>query len=450
MTTATMERNKQIILPHLYQPRNYQFNLMGFLDAGYKRYAGVWHRRAGKDKSAINLCIKEMAKNVGAYYYFFPTYKQAKKVIWDGIDPRTGIKYLDHFPTELQAKAPNNTEMKITFTNNSLFQLVGTDDFDSIMGTNPRGCVFSEYSLQDPRAWDYIRPILRENGGWAAFIYTFRGKNHGYSLFKMAQREPDWYAELLTVKDTKREDGTPVISEADIDKDRAEGMDEDLVQQEYYCSPEGAIQGAYYAQQLKAARKEGRITRVPYVSGIPVDTWWDLGMDDSTTIWFTQTIRGGEIRIIDYKEDSGEGLAHYAKILREKPYVYGMHSFPHDIEVRELGTGKSRRVVAEGFGIRPLKTVQRPRDMEAVNAGIEAGRNIFSRCWFDEEKCRKGLEALESYHKEYDEENKVFRNRPFHDWSSHAADGWRTFAVGYQEPNVSKPKPKKKPHWLLQ
>lgn len=420
------------LMPYLYEARGYQTQLMASLMSGYKRYVGVWHRRAGKDKTALNYMIAEMSEKMGIYYYFFPSYRQGRKIIWDGIDPQTGIKMLDHFPAEIVQKK-NEQEMKITLTNGSLFQIVGTDDYNSIMGTNPRGCVFSEFALQDPRAWDYIRPILRENQGWAVFIFTPRGRNHGYSLYKMALKEKDWYVEKLTIADTRRDDGTPVISEADIEKDRIEGMDSDLIQQEYYCSFEGSVHGAYYTAQLRTARKAGRITRVPYDMRLPVYTYWDLGINDSMSIWFAQPLFSGEIRIIDYLEGSGEGLAYYAKLLQAKPYIYRTHLMPHDVEVRELGTGKSRKDVAESFGIKPIETLKRPADAEAVNAGIEACRNILSRCWFDEEKCQRGLEALETYRKEYDDINKCFKNKPFHDWSSNGADAFRTLAMGFKE-----------------
>ena len=255
--------------------------------------------------------------------------------------------------------------------NDSIFQIVGTDNIDSIVGTNPIGCVFSEYALQDPRAWEFIRPILRENGGWAVFDYTPRGKNHGWTLYQMARDNPDWFTSLLTVDDTG------VLTSADIDAERREGMDEDLIQQEYYCSFEGARQGAYYSAQLKLAEKEGRLTSVPYEPIAGVQTWWDLGIGDSTAIWFTQTI-GREVRVIDYLEASGEGLGYYAKALAAKGYVYdlkGAHHAPHDIEVRELGTGRSRLETAAGLGI-DFHVVPRL----GIDDGIEATRSFLSRC----------------------------------------------------------------------
>lgn len=390
------------------------------MDNGKKRAVWIAHRRAGKDKTLLNYTIKKMFERIGTYYYFLPTYAQAKKIIWDGIDG-AGVKFLDHFPVEVVRKN-NATDMKVELVNGSVFQLIGTDKIDSIMGTNPVGCVFSEYSLQNPKAWDLIRPILRENGGWAVFNYTPRGKNHGYDLYLMAKDNPEWFCQVLTIKDT-----VSVISEADIEKERAEGMDEDLIQQEYYCSFTAAVTGAYYAKQIQQAEDDTRITTVPYDTKIAVDTWWDLGIGDSTVIWFTQTV-GKEIHVIDYYENNGEGLPHYAKYLQSLPYVYGRHNAPHDIEARELGTGKSRLEVAKTLGI-AFKVVPNL----SVDDGIEAVRGILNRCWFDKAKCKTGLHALREYHKEYDEKKKVFKSYPCHDWSSHAADAIRYFAVGFKD-----------------
>ena len=410
----------KITLPHRFQPRPYQLPVFKALDGGTMRAVCIWHRRSGKDKTALNFVIKRMFERVGQYYYFFPTYRMGKKILWDGID-NAGMKLLDHFPDELTV-SKNETEMKIKTINGSLFQIVGSDNFNTIVGPNPVGCVFSEYSLQDPRAWGFVRPIFTENKGWAIFLYTPRGRNHGFDLYLMAKDNPSWFCEILTVKDTK------TISEADIEEERRAGMDEELIQQEFFCSFFGAVSGAYYARQLESARKENRITNVPWIPQIPIDTWWDLGIDDSMTIWFTQHA-GQEIRVIDYYEHSGEGFAHYAKVLKEKPYVYGSFNFPFDIEVRELGTGKSRKETALSLNLRPLNVLPKL----GIEDGIEAARNILSRCWFDENRCKRGIEALENYHREYDEKNKCFKSQPVHDWSSHGADAFRYFAVGFRE-----------------
>ena len=193
------------------------------------------------------------------------------------------------------------------------------------------------------------------------------------------------------------------------------------------CSFTSAVIGAYYGEGIKRAEREHRITHVPYAEGFPVNTAWDLGIDDSMTIWFFQVI-GQEFHFIDYYENSGEGLSHYAKVMQDKKYVYGKHYAPHDIMVRELGTGKSRYEVAKGFGISFI-----PAPALEIDDGINAARQIFSQCWFDLDKCHRGINCLKNYRKEWDEQNKVFKNKPKHDWASHGADAFRRFAVGYRK-----------------
>ena len=416
--------NEVITLPHNFTPRDYQLPLLKALDKGYKRAIAVWHRRSGKDLVMLNYIAKCMYERVGTYYYFFPTYRQAKKVIWNGMT-RDGVKFTDAFPKDLRVRT-NDSEMLIEMDNGSIFQLIGTDNIDAVMGANPIGCVFSEWSLQNPSAWDYIRPILAENNGWAVFIYTPRGKNHGYSLLKTARAYPDvWYSEVLTVEDTKAID-VETLNQEYKEIVRKDGNDA-LYRQEYLCDFEVPIQGAYYAAQLLLAESEGRITNVPYDPNTLVHTAWDLGMDDSMSIWFFQVV-GQEIRFIDYYESSGEGINYYIKYLQDKGYIYGRHFAPHDIAVRELGTGKSRYEVAKSLGI----NFEIGKRLDPAD-GIQAVRNILGRCWFDVEKTDRGLSALRSYHKEWDEDNQVFKNKPEHDWSSHGADAFRTFAVGYKE-----------------
>lgn len=411
-----------IQLPYKFFPRPYQIPLLASLDRGVKRAICIWHRRAGKDLTLVNLLVKEAFKRVGTYFYLFPTYSQGRKIIWNGINGE-GMRFLDYIPKEI-IKKKLDQEMFVELKNGSIIQIIGTDDIDRIVGTNPVGCVFSEYSLQNPKGWELLRPILAENGGWAVFNYTPRGKNHGYDLYQMAKDNSNWFTQVLTVDDTK------AISDEAIEEERLSGMDEDLVQQEFYCSFNAAIQGAYYSKQIKQAEDENRITRVPYVETIPVNTVWDLGVGDSTAIWFTQLV-GDEIRIIDYYEASGEGLPYYAKVLQERGYVYAQHWSPHDIQVREMGSGVSRIETARGLGI----SFQITKNI-GIDDGINAARNIFSRCWFDKDKTKQGLNALINYHKEYDERRKEYKNTPFHDWSSHASDAFRYLAVSYGQRQV--------------
>lgn len=413
-------------LPYNFKARSYQKPVLLTLDSGeIKRAVCVWHRRSGKDKTFLNFMIKKLNQRPGGYYYFFPTYAQGKKILWDGRD-RDGFPYMGHFPDEM-VKKRDNQELKLELVNGSIFQIIGTDKIDTIVGTNPVGCVFSEYSLQNPAAWKFIRPILKENGGWALFNFTPRGNNHAKKLYDMAKNNDNWFCELLTVNDTKRADGSHVYSKQDIQEERDEGVEEDFIQQEYYCSFTGCIQGSYYSRLMQKAEEEGRIGNVPYDPLIEVETAWDLGVGDATGIWFIQRI-GMEIRFIDYYETSGEGLPYYVKLLREKPYVYGNHYAPHDIAVREFSTGKSRRETALGLGIDFITA-----EKLTIDDGIDACRNILPRCYFDEKKCEQGLDALKEYHKVYDEDRKEFKNKPLHDWTSHGADALRTFAVGMIE-----------------
>jgi phage terminase large subunit len=393
------------------------------MDRGVKRAVIPWHRRSGKDLTCLNYTVKAMFERVGAYYHLFPQFGQARRVIWDGRD-KDGVRFLDHFPPEL-IKSKHENELKITLVNGSIYQLIGTDNFDNIVGANPIGCVFSEYSLQDPMAWELLRPILRENGGWAIFDSTPRGHNHFWELFKVAEErvaagDSSWFCQLLTVEDTG------AISKEDVEAERREGMDEELLQQEYYCSWSGSQQGSYYSKQMDAAEKDGRIARVPYQPELGVHTWWDLGIADAMAVTFTQNA-GREVHIIDYYENSGGGLPACALELQKRGYVYASHNAPHDIKVRELGSGKSRLETAASLGI---KFEEVPNI--GLADGIDATRSFLSRCWFDKAKTERLRNALVSYHKTWDEKRKCFSDTPFRDWSTHAADSVRYLSVGHK------------------
>lgn len=424
-----------------FQPRSYQKLLIQARRDGVKRAVAVWHRRAGKDLTCLNIIIEEMQKRVATYYHLFPEFSQGKRILWDGIDGK-GKPFLSYFPKHEIDGKPNETEMQVKFKNGSIFQIVGTDKPDKIRGTNPFGCVFSEYSKQNPAIWNtIIKPILMENGGWAIFNFTPFGNNHGKEIYMLSKNDPVWFNQLLTVKDTKRdapnENGLPVIPEEEIDNERKAGMDEGIIQQEFYCSFEGFTEGSYYIKRLGEIEKEGHIGNVPWDPTLPVDTWWDLGIGDATAIWFSQSV-GKEIRFIDYYETSGEGLPYYVKYLKEKPYIYGCHHMPFDIKAKGLSTGKSRYDDALALGIRPILIVPKL----PIDDGINAVRSILPRCWFDETKCKQGISALRQYHKEYDEIRKEFKAAPYHDWSSHGSDAFRYFAVGFREHIDYSPVPK--------
>ena len=415
-----------IRIPFNYKPRIYQQPFWYAMDRGVNRALLVWHRRSGKDKTVMNYTIRRMFERVGNYFYLFPSYAQAKRAIWDNID-RDGFPYLSHFPAEAIKKKWED-ELKIQTINGSIFQLIGADTYNSLMSTNPAGCVFGEYALQDPNAWEFFRPILRENKGWAIFPYTPRGPNHGKLLYDTAMQlmqdgDPAWFAERLTVDDTH------VLTAADIAAERREGMDEELIQQEFYCSFQGAQSGSLFGKQMDEAEREGRICSVPWVREIAVDTWWDIGTSDATAIWFTQNV-GREIHVIDYYENSGSGVGvdHYARHLQSLPYLFGVHTGPHDIEHHQFAAGgRSTREVAAQLGLQLKVNPRRPDKQDS----IQGGRAFINRCWFDRAKTERGRLCLVSYHRNWDEKRRVFSTEPVHDWSSHGADAWMELAAGH-------------------
>jgi hypothetical protein len=358
-----------------------------------------------------------------------PEYGQARKAIWDAINPRTGKRRIDEaFPEGIRSGF-RTQDMMIKLKSGSTWQLIGSDNYNSLVGTPPVGITLSEYAIADPRSWNYLRPILAENNGWAVFITTPRGKNHAYDLFQYAKGDNDWFSQLTTVDDSNVFTKEQLAQElAELISEMGEEEGTAFFRQEYYCSFEGAICGSYYGSQMEAAAAEGRITNVPYDANLPVITAWDLGVGDATGIWFFQ-VYATEVRVIDYYETSGEGLQYYAKYLAGKPYVYSQHIMPHDIRVRELGTGKSRYETAERLGIKPISICP----SLPVDDGINAVRSVLTKCYFDKKRCAQGIESLRSYHKVYDDKRREYKNTPYHDWTSHAADAFRMFAVGHKE-----------------
>jgi hypothetical protein len=420
-------------MPNAWDCMDHQRPIWNYFDNGGKRGVAVWHRRAGKDSFAINYTASDAIETVGVYWHMLPTQKQARKVIWDGID-RNGRRVKDQaFPKEI-VKASRSQEMQYELVNGSIWQLCGSDNYDSLVGANPRGVVFSEWSLCDPKAWDFVRPILAENGGWALFIYTARGKNHGYKMSEMARKNPTWFYSHLTVDDTHRADDTPIITQEAIQEDRAAGMSEDMIQQEYYCSFDVAIPGAYFAKEIAAARADKRIGFIPIEPHIDVHTFWDLGISkgNAMVIWFVQAV-GKEIRVINHYSAENQPMSHFIGIVndfkRDHGINYGEHHAPHDLNVRDLMTGKKRIDTAREMGIK-FRLVPRTTDL---NDSIEATRRLFARCWFDEDRCEDGISALASYHRECDEKHQCYKDQPVHDWSSNDADAFRQMAQAWND-----------------
>lgn len=412
---------KTIQLPYKHTPRDYQIPLWTYVRGGGKRAVVCMHRRAGKDLMAWNITIEQAIRQKGVYYYCLPTYSQGRKVIWEGITGNEGLRFLDHIPKEA-VESMNEQEMRINLVNGSIIRVTGSDQYDRLVGTNPIGIVFSEYALANPLAWEYLRPILTENDGWAIFVSTPRGQNHFHDQLEIAKKIPSWFWQLSTVDDTH------AVSAEAIQEERLSGMHEEMLQQEFFCSFSAGMVGSYYADQLKDMEEQQRFCRVPYEPSLPVHTAWDLGMDDAMGIWFLQ-VYGKEIRFLSYEEHAGEGIQFYVNLLNEKPYKYGTHYFPHDIKVRELGTGRSRLESFQELGV----TNYRIAPKLEIDDGIQAVRTLFPRFWMDSEGCKWALNALYSYRKEYDEKRKIFRSQPLHDWASTCADSLRAFAVGYDE-----------------
>lgn len=417
----------EVVLPaNNWRPRPYQ---AGFWDYMQKTPWGArailcHHRRAGKDHTALNWTACASQIRVGLYAYIFPFLNQARRVIWNGID-RNGVKFMSAFPEEL-IESKSDLEMRLKLKNGSVFQLLGADDPDKLVGINCVGAVFSEYAIMDPKALDLVMPILNENGGWAVFPSTPRGENHFHSLVESARRNQRWYVSIETIETTGAID--PKV----LDEERERGVEEAVIQQEYFCSFKAPLQGAYYDRQMAQAETDGRITKVPHDPSMPVHTAWDLGVNDSNTVWCFQLPKNGQVHCIDYIEGTGEGLAYYARELdtraRKENWVFGTHYGPHDLMQREIGTGRTRFDTARELGIR-FRVVPKTDD---VNDDIELCRQLLPRCWFDAKRCARGVNCLKSYRKEWDERLRVYRNKPRHDEFSHGADGFRTLARGIQ------------------
>ena len=405
----------EVIIP--YKPRPLQREI----HASLKRWnLLVCHRRFGKTVFAINELIKQAVKNqqkMPRYAYVAPYYKQAKQIAWD---------YLKDFTRPIPGIKVNESELRVDFPWGARIQLFGADSPDSMRGLYLDAVVLDEYADMSPRIFsEVLRPALSDREGSAIFIGSAKGGTPFYDLWERIKDEPDWFVKVYKASDTG------VIPDAELE-DARKIMDEDEFAQEYECSWTASIKGAYYGKQLSEAQTEDRIGKVPYDPRLPVHTAWDLGVGDSTAIWFYQVL-GQEIRIIDFHEDSGEGLPYYAKILDQKDYKYGEHWAPHDIQVRELGSGKSRIETAKMLGIQ-FRIVPNL----SIDDGINAVRNTIPRCWFDAKKCELGLQALRNYRKEYDARRQEYKPRPLHDWSSHAADAFRYLAVSLRDKQKTK------------
>ena len=397
-----------------YTPRPLQIELHQMLDANRFNVL-VCHRRFGKTVCAINHLLKraiEEQKPNPRLAYLAPTYRQAKNVAWD---------YLKQFSEKIPGTKYHETELRCDLPNGARISLLGAENPNSLRGIYLDMAVMDEVADMPESIFpEVIRPALSDRKGSCVFIGTPQGHNYFHDLWEAAASTEGWARKMYRASETK------IVDDDELAAARAT-MTEDQYNQEFECSWVANVPGSVYGKELQDADDAGRITSVPYIRDHRVDTYWDLGMHDYTAIWFVQNVGRGDIHVIDFYQNQGEGLPHYARVLDEKNYLYGNHYGPHDLEVRELGTGKSRREAAWNLGIN-FRTVPRL----PVEDGIHAARLLIPRYHFDRDACREGLEALRHYHRAYNERTRQFRDQPVHDWSSHAADAWRTAAIGLE------------------
>ncbi len=373
----------------------------------------------------------------GNYWHMLPQASQARKAIWDAVNPHTGIRRINEaFPVQIR-ETTREQEMMIVFKNGATWQVIGSDNYDSLVGSPPVGVVFSEWALAKPQAWAYLRPILAENGGWAAFITTPRGHNHAARMYQSLKQDPKAFVIKSTALDTT------VFSEEQLEHERqayvaeyGETVGQALFDQEYMCSFDAAIQGAIYASELGKAKTQGRIKTVRHEPEQLVHTSWDIGIGDPTAIWFYEKV-DGEIRFFDFYESKGEPITHYLEVLRAKGYRYHTAWMPHDAEHRQLATGKSIAdlVRKNGFNVRIAPKL-------SLENGINVARLLIEKCYFDTDKCKAGLDALINYRWDYNKRLEELKHTPLHDWSSHASDAFRYAAVSMKEerPPMQRPK----------
>lgn len=406
-----------------FVPRSYQMPLYEAFNAHkYKRYLIIWPRRAGKEICALNSVLYAALDRVGTYFLVYPTFSMGRRILWDAIDI-SGRNILNYYVPDEIVESRNQMQMRIKLKNGSQIQVLGSDDVDkTLVGTNCAGIVFSEYALQDPKAWLYSIPILKASDGWAMFISTPRGKNNFWDLYNVALSNDDWFCQKLTVEDTKH------IDIAEIEKDIESGqMSKELSRQEYWTDFSAmGIAGSYYGTYLDQMYRDERICNVMYEPYLPVVTSWDIGFNDPTVIIFAQ-IFGNQIRIIDYYENNKQGLDHYAKVVLSKSYTYSHHLAPFDMAVHDLSTGVSRYRMMSDLGINFVRYTDK---VPSIQDGIEQVRRCLPRFWIDQKIGQPIIKALENYKEANNEKLQTFSGRPVHDKFSHIADAIRYLCVG--------------------
>ena len=413
--------------PPNWEPRVHQGDLWEALLDGRRRVDVVAHRRWGKDEVALFYTAWAMQARAGNYWHLLPEAAQGRKAMWDAVNPHTGVRRVEEAFGTIPGAVFRDGEMSVELPNGSVWQVLGSDNYDSLVGASVAGVVFSEWALAKPEAWSYLRPMLLENGGWALFLWTPRGRGHATRAFDSRALRPD---EWFTLKASALK--TDVFTPEQLERERRELVaelgsveeGEARFASEYLVDFDAAAPGAFYAGLLSEAERAGRIGRVPFDPALRVDTAWDLGIDDYTAIWFFQQA-GREVRVIDYFETAGEGLpAIVRRAIADKPYTWGTHHLPHDVMVREIGSGRSRYDTLSGLGLSRIEAGTATDPEERVNAA----RLMIPLCWFDAERCAGGLERLRAYRKRWIRATRSYGG-PLHDHASHGADAFGEYAL---------------------
>ena len=399
-----------IVIP--YKPRALQKILHGQIDK-HRFSVIVLHRRAGKTVMAINHMLKAALTNkyLNPRYAFISPYRlQGKATAWD---------YIKQFAGKIPGTKFNESELRCDLANGARITILGAENDQAIRGISLDGCVFDETQSIKPTIFpEVIRPALADRKGWCIFIGTPKGRNNFYQLYQSAIKNPKWYACTYKASETGILDDEELQAAKDV-------MSKDLYEQEFECSFQAAITGSYYGTIIEDLVREKRMVSNLYDEDIDVETWWDLGMNDQTAIWFVQRYKK-EIRLIDYYENTSHGLDHYADVLKNKGFEYSTHIFPHDVKVRELGNYAKTRLEA----LLDLGIVGEVAPKLSIEDGIEAVRRNLINCWFDKDKCATGIEYLKAYQKKWDDKAQVFKSKPQHSYASHCADSFRTGVVG--------------------
>lgn len=438
MTAPAVER---VVLPYKYQLRSYARAVLDAFRQGLRRrFLLLWHRRASKSSTAVQVVVMAAVEMVGVYWIICPQVNIGRRNFWDGLSHDGRRLLLGYIPPSLIQSVSEN-EMQVVLVNGSVIQIVGADEPDRLArGPGLRGIVLDEFAVfPSAYAWHVLQPILMENDGWAIFCFTPLGRNHAHALYETVRQHPEeWYVSRLTVDDTRRdaegEDGSPVVSPAQIEKARRDGMPEDMIQQECYLSFVASVPGAYYAKELAKCEAEGRIDLIPWTPTERVHTVMDLGIADSTVLVFFQVIPlSGAIHVLDCYAARGEATAHYVQVLqqrqRERGWTWGRHFAPHDVTQRHDAGGAlvSRFDQWGAHGVK-LTVLERTE----IAPGIQAARMLFPRCRFNRDPCRALLDALARYASEWSEERQVLALRPRHDSASDFADSFRYLGQAVQ------------------